>query len=228
MSTLGIIMSSLMIITGIVFATMPERHRRTVSIVLSLFLFLYKLTEYTIFGLTMQLDKIPLEFSTITYFVYSITVLFQIKSMRSIAAFMGFISGIGYLITFMMMGTTFYAINGFYITTMAFINHSIVFLGSMLLIKDVKMHQQEVKKIMTFSMIYVIYVALMDQFIEFSQPFIFIRLLLGGNILSELIKAESPSSYLYLLYFVSVFMIYRIAILIFQAICNLSHRNLEV
>jgi hypothetical protein len=228
MYALGIVMSTLMIITGIVFAHMEERRRRMISIFLSLFLFLYKLTEYSIFGLTMQLDKIPIEFSTITYFVYSISVLFQIKSMGSIAAFMGFVSGIGYLITFMLMGNTFYAINGFYTTTMAFINHSIVFLGSMLLLKDVKIHAKEIKKIMTFSMIYVIYVSLMDQFIEFSQPFIFIRLLLGGNILFELMKGESPSSYLYLLYFVSVFVIYRIAIYIFQAICNLTHRNLEV
>jgi hypothetical protein len=228
MYTIGIVMSTLMIITGIMFQNMGTQQRRRISILLSLFLFLYKLTEYTIFGLTMQLDKIPLEFSTITYFVYSISVLFNIKSMRSIAAFMGFVSGIGYLITFMLIGNTFNEINGFYTTTMAFINHSIVFLGSMLLLKDVSIHAKEIKRIMTFSMIYVIYVALMDQWIEFSQPFIFIRLLLGGNILSELINHESPSSYLYLLYFVSVFIIYRIAIYIFQAICNLSHRNLEV
>lgn len=228
MYMIGIVMSTLMIITGIVFQNMEAIQRRRISILLSLFLFLYKLTEYTIFGLTMQLDKIPLEFSTITYFVYSISILFNIKSMRSIAAFMGFVSGIGYLITFMLIGNTFYEINGFYTTTMAFINHSIVFLGSMLLVKDVSIQAKEIKKIMTFSMIYVIYVALMDQWIEFSQPFIFIRLLLGGNILSELIHHESPSSYLYLLYFVSVFIIYRIAIYIFQGICNLSHRNLEV
>lgn len=114
MHVIGIVMSTIMIITGIVFQSMGTHQRRRISILLSLFLFLYKLTEYTIFGLTMQLDKIPLEFSTITYFVYSISVLFNIKKMRAIAAFMGFISGIGYLITFMLMGDVFYEINGFY------------------------------------------------------------------------------------------------------------------
>lgn len=224
----GIIISSIILILGIYLVTLKHTQRHRLVMMLALILFFYKLTEYTIFGLTMQLHKIPLEFSTMSYFIFSMTIIFKLKKLSLLAAFMAFISGIGYLISFMILGDDYLLNNGVYLTSMALINHAILYLGSMLILKDLNYNKNEERRIMMFTMIYVIYVSIMNELITFPQPFIFIRILLGGDLLTSYLSHDALSSYTYLLYFLSIFLLYRIMLLIFHGLCKLTHHPSEV
>ncbi len=225
---LGFIISSITLIMGIIFMRLNQTKRTRLVFILALFLFFYKLTEYTIFGLTMQLHKIPLEFSTMSYFIFSMSIIFRLEKMKLLGAFMAFVSGLGYVITFMILGDDFLAGNGFFLTAMAYLNHAILYLGSMLVIKDLSYSKTEERRIMIFTTLYVMYVATMSELISFPQPFIFIRLLLGGDVLTTLIKPEMLSSYTYLLYFLTLFILYRVILFLFHGICKLTQSKHEV
>jgi hypothetical protein len=208
------------LITGVMLSKLNQQTRHRTTLLLAWTLFLYKLIEYTIHALHFRLEKIPLEFSTITYFIFSITVIFNLKHAKTIAAFMSFITGIGYLASFIFLGKSYYAQNGFYITTAALINHSIVYLGSMMMMKNITWTQNEEKKILIFTFIYMIYVALANMFISFPQPFIFIRMLLGADILYILVPKTTYTSYMYLLYYLSIYVSFRLIMGIFHMLCE--------
>jgi hypothetical protein len=107
---------------------------------------------------------------------------------------------------------------------MAWINHSIIFIGGMILMKDYTFKKIAKKDILIFTSIYIFYVILMERLITFTQSFIFIRMLLGGDILRELFPQMTPTSYDYLLYFLLLFILYQIAIYLFISINHLlSH-----
>jgi len=220
MNIIGIMLPIAVMIIGIWFSSISDQHGKIILYVLASALFLYKACEYTIYGLNLQLTKIPIEFSTMTYFIFSITVIFNLRKLNSIAAFCSFISGIGYLISFMFIGDQFISGNGWVLTSMAFINHAILFLGSMLLIRQIKIDRHEMNKILKFTFFYVIYVVLMNQFVQFTQSYIFIRILLGGDVLSALYPGHMFSSYEYLLYFLILYSVYRFCISIFFMIAK--------
>lgn len=225
MNVLFLFISGCIIITGIILSKMNHKRRNYTTFILAFLVFAYKSIEYTIYALNFRLEKIPLEFSTITYFIFSITVIFNINQLKTIAAFMSFVTGIGYLASFVFLGQSFYAENGVYITTLALINHSLVYLGSMMMIKNIVWNYKEERKILIFSVIYIIYVSILDLFISFTQPFIFIRMLLGADVLYRLLPQSSYSSYMYLLYYLVIFLLFRFIMFIFHMICGISHRK---
>jgi hypothetical protein len=216
----GIALSTAVICIGIWFTSFKDKKRKIIMYALAIVLLLYKACEYTIYGLNLQVTKIPIEFSTMTYFIFSITVIFNLRKLVSIAAFCSFISGLGYLISFMLIGEQFILGNGLVLAGMAFINHSIVFLGSMLLIPEIKVDRHEVNKILKFTFFYVFYVILMNQMVQFTQSFIFIRILLGADVLSTLFPDRMFTSYEYLLYFLVLYIVYRMCISIFFIIAK--------
>ena len=221
---MGLILTSVIFILGIVILILPKRYRRIFLLTTSLSLFIYKSVEYTLYGLYLDVTKIPLEFSTLTYFIFSTTILFNMKKWMPIASFMGFISGLGYLISFIFLSDQYLVHNGISITLMAWINHSIIFIGGMILMKDYTFKKIAKKDILIFTSFYIFYVILMERLVTFTQSFIFIRMLLGGDILRELFPQMNPTSYDYLLYFLLLFIIYQIAIYLFISINHLiSH-----
>lgn len=191
-------------------------------------LLLYKTVEYTIYGLNLELTKIPIEYSTISYFIFSITVLFNLKKLNSIASFIAFISGLGYLLAFSLVGHIFIREQGTIITIVALINHTILFIGSMIMISHEKIDLNESKSIFKFTTIYLIYVIVLNIFFDFSQENIFIQMLLGINF--GYID-EKIISYVYLLYFLGLVIIYTVVIKIFFMINRYlfmkGHRNYE-
>ncbi len=64
---------------------------------LSVFIIANKGIEIFIGLVIGNLYKIPIEFSTITYFLLPIFILFKKRELIEIFAFLGFVSGIGYL-----------------------------------------------------------------------------------------------------------------------------------
>ena len=143
-----LVLSFLIILVGVILSKMSFKRRHITTLILSWLLFSYKLIEYTVYGLQLRLEKIPLEFSTITYFLFALTLIFNVRSLKTIAAFMAFITGLGYLITFGFLAETFYQTNGFFVTTMALISHSVVYFGSMMMAKNIVWNHHEERKIL--------------------------------------------------------------------------------
>lgn len=223
---MGILLSSLIFLLAIYLLFVKEKHQKSVLYGLSTFLLLYKMIEYTLYGLNLDMGKIPIEYSTITYFLFGITVVFNLKSLKPLAAFMGFLSGLGYLMSFMFLAPAYFANNGIYMTVMALINHSIVFIGALILMRQEKFQIFDKKKILLFTSIYVLYVLVMHRLISFQEPFIFILMLLDGKFLDLLIKS-SPTSYDYLFYFFMLLMSYQFIIKIFIWFNHKLHRIKE-
>ncbi|MFA5560867.1 MAG: hypothetical protein WC964_03740 [Acholeplasmataceae bacterium] len=210
-----LILSSTIIILGIILLSMDFRTSRKILLVMAISLLLYKSIEYTIYGLNLQTSKIPIEYSTLTYFLFSIQVIFNIKPLKLIVTFMAFISGLGYLLVFMFLGQQYIIELGLFTTIMAFINHSICFLGSLILMKSEQFQSADKKKILLFTTIYVIYVIIASKLIEYTQSYIFILMLLEGDILNRLVPSESISTLDYLAYFLIIFVVYQFLIKIF-------------
>jgi len=225
MYPVGIAISLFIICIGICLTQLNEKPRKIILFLLATSLLTYKAVEYTIYGLNLQLNKIPLEFSTMTYFIFSISVIFNIKKLSSIAAFCAFVSGIGYLLSFMFVGNQYFMNNGFHLTIMALLNHSILFIGSMLLVKQIDLKSKEISNILKFTLIYVCYVIAVNHFIQFTQEYVFIRILLGADILNSLFPNHVFTSYEYLLYFLIVFVIYRVCISLFFFIVKMIGNN---
>ena len=225
MYPVGIAISLFIICVGICLTQLNEKPRKIILFLLAISLLTYKTIEYTIYGLNLQLNKIPLEFSTMTYFIFSISVIFNIKKLSSITAFCAFVSGIGYLLSFMFVGDQYFMNNGFQLTIMALLNHSILFIGSMLLVKQIDFNSKEISNILKFTFIYVCYVIAVNHFIQFTQEYVFIRILLGADILNSIFPNHVFTSYEYLLYFLIVFAIYRVCISLFFFIVKMIGNN---
>lgn len=212
---MGIILTTCILVLGGLCLIIPKRYGRLVLLTTSSCLLVYKSIEYTLYGLHLDLSKIPIEYSTLTYFIFSITVLFNIKKLIPLASFMGFVSGFGYLLSLMFLANSYFEHNGTYVTLMAFINHSIVFIGGIILMKDYTFQKIAKKDILIFTSLYIVYVVIIERMVTFTQSFIFIRMLLGGDILKELFPQINPTSYDYLFYFFILFIIYYLVINLF-------------
>ena len=221
---MGFILSLLILGLGILLLFIPKSITYKLTYILSIFLLMYKLVEYTLYGLNFDITKIPVEYSTITYFLFSVTVIFQMNKLKPLAAFMGFLSGFSYLIAFMFLSQNYYAHNGVFITNMALINHSLVFLGGLMLMRDEKFHLLDKKKILFFTTIYIIYVLLVSRYVTFTQSYIFILILLGGDLLKILTSSAYPSSYDYLMYFLILLLLYQVVIHLFIGLNHLLNK----
>ena len=195
-------MIAVFLLTGIVI---KSKYKFGILYILSIILLVYKTIEYTIYGLNLESSKIPIEYSTISYFIFSLTTLFKIKKMYSIASFLAFISGIGYLVAFSVVGDIFMDQQCVMITVIALVNHTILFIGSLIIISHYKIERSESKNIFIFTALYLFYVITMNLFFDFTKENIFIQMLLGVDF--RYIDVGFLS-HVYLLYFLILVIIY--------------------
>lgn len=217
----GVYLSAIVLLLSVFLLFSSKHTQKTFLIVSALCILIYKLIEYTQYGLLLQPYKIPLEYSTMAYFIYSITIIFNFSKMKALAAFASFISGFGYLISFMFLAPDFILNNGVYLTSFAFINHSILFIGSLLLMSEHHYTKYDNKLILNYTLFYVVYVVIINHIVEFPQSYIFIRLLLGGNFLNYIYPSISYTSYDYLLYFILLLITYKFSLHLFNYINHL-------
>jgi hypothetical protein len=221
----SLLISILILFIGLILVGLPNRARKWILVVLAVSLLIFKSIEYTLYGLELMVHKIPIEYSTFTYFLFSLTVILNLKSIRPIAIFMSFLSGIGYIITFIFLSESFILHNGLEVTLRALISHSIVLYGGLLLMKDYMCTKKDESKILIFTGIYLVYTIMMNHLIAFPQEFIFIRLLLSAQLVSFVSPNGLLTSYDYLLYFLVLYLIYRFAIKIFSVINRYLYRG---
>jgi hypothetical protein len=178
-------------------------------------LLVYKIAEYSFYIINLEVDKIPIEFSTLAYFLFGIVILFKIKELYPVAAFASFISGIGYLLVFIFMGDQYVVIHGFYSTLIALSSHFILLLGSVLLKNIAIVKYKDIKYIIIYTLFYLVYVWAMNSIIDYSGSYLFINLLLSAEILENMLATTDIASYIYLLYYIIIVGIYLVVILLF-------------
>lgn len=182
---------------------------------IAMILLVYKIAEYSYYIINLEVDKIPIEFSTLAYFLFGIVILFKIKELYPVAAFASFISGIGYLLVFIFMGDQYIHIHGFYSTLIALSSHFILLLGSVLLKNIAIATYKDIKYIIIYTVLYLIYVGIMNMIIDYSQSYLFINLLLKADILRNMLSTQDIAAFAYWLYYIIIVSIYLLVIFIF-------------
>lgn len=200
-----------------------KQHRLIVTILL-LLLFFIKLTEYTVYGLTLNIQKIPIEFSTMSYFIFSISIIFRIKWLKPFATFAAFISGIGYLLSFIFLGESYFTELPLYEATAAFLNHAILFYTSILVMKYNYFSTKHNLFIYSMTLMFLLYFIIIHNFVTFNNPYIFINMLLQGDILKEITHSNHIPTTVFLIYFGAIIILYRCAISIFHLINKQIYR----
>jgi hypothetical protein len=182
---------------------------------IAMILLVYKTAEYSYYLLNLEIDKFPIEFSTLAYFLFGIVILFKIKELYTVAAFASFISGIGYLLVFIFMGDQYIVIHGFYSTVIALSSHFILLLGSVLLKNIAIAKHKDIKYIIIYTVFYLIYVWVMNAFIDYSGSYLFINLLVKGDLLRNILATEDIAVFAYWLYYIILVSMYLSIIFIF-------------
>ncbi len=103
--------------------------------ILTFFLLMFKIGEYIYINLTEDIAY-PIEISTITYFMFSVIILFNIKKAYHIASFFAIISGLGFFLYYSLLGF----ISSFYFEIprhiIAIISHGILLIGGVYLLEE--------------------------------------------------------------------------------------------
>lgn len=103
--------------------------------ILTFFLLMFKIGEYIYINLTEDIAY-PIEISTITYFMFSVIILFNIKKAYHIASFFAIISGLGFFLYYSLLGF----ISSFYFELprhiIAIMSHGILLIGGVYLLEE--------------------------------------------------------------------------------------------
>jgi hypothetical protein len=209
----------LIVINTIAFGLLKSQPKtmRFAVIVICVVLFTYKSIEYGIQIASGNLSKIPVEFSAITYLLFGITFIFSIRILKPFVTFAAFISGFGYLIVFPFIFNFLVSVNGLYTTMVALMSHSLLYVGSLLVMKLEILPKSTRKYIMVWTFLIFIYQIGMSFIIQFENEFLLIYLILEGKAIIPLQEAlPSIAVLIYLVYIIGVWVIYYILASIFH------------
>lgn len=106
---------------------------------IALFLLTYKIGEYIYWQAVGQHIKIPVEFSALSYFIFSISIVARTKKADEFGALVGALTGIMYSLSFWVSPDSFVSdINTPFLFAMAVFNHHALYFASMLMIANVR------------------------------------------------------------------------------------------
>lgn len=177
-------------------------------IAISLYLFLTKSYEYGIHWIDGDYSKMPVEYSAITYFLFSITILLNIKILKPFVTFAAILSGLGYLLVFPFLGAQFIEGNGLLTTFLALLNHSLLFLAGMLQMSMLTIHIKERKTIYRVTLVMILYSIIMQYIFNFNGKYLFIYMVLDGRVLNAISTFIQIDGMAYLLYFLVLIVLY--------------------
>lgn len=186
--------------------------------IISLILLSYKLIEYSLHWSQGDFTKMPVEYSAITYILFSITFLFNIKALKPFVTFAAFLSGLGYLVTFPFLGSAFIEGNGLTTTLLALLNHSLLYIGSLLVMKNLFYSIESRKSILICTLLFIGYSISMHYLINFEGKYLFIYMLLDGRILYALFENVDINGLVFLPYNLLIVSIYLGMISIFYKV----------
>lgn len=182
---------------------------------ISIALITQKAFEYGSSWVNGDFTKMPVEYSAITYILFSLTFLLNINFLKSFVTFAAFLSGIGYLITFPFLGSMFISGNGFSTTTFALVNHTLLYIGAILVMRHKLFKLENRKSILFMTILVITFSITMQYFINFEHRYLFIYMLLDGRILYNLFHNIDINGFIYLPYNLLIVSIYLGVISIF-------------
>lgn len=206
------------------FFKLNHTHSMTIVKLLCLILIGYKSIEYGLHWIQGDFTKMPVEYSAITYLLFSFTYLLNIKSLKPFVTFAAFLSGIGYLLAFPFLGSAFIAGNGLTKTLLALLNHSLLYLGSMIVMKNYQYSMESRKTILIYTFAVVAYSIAMQYLINFENKFLFIYMLLDGRILYNMFDNIDINGFIYLPYNILIITVYLGMISMFYKINSRIYR----
>jgi hypothetical protein len=191
-----------------------------------IYLLVYKVSEYGYFLIVERVyNKIPVDYSAITYFLLPLVFLLKRRRLLPWATFSAFISGFGYLATFGFLARKMIEYNGYYSVVMALINHSVLYVASILIMQEHLFEKRTGKIVISGSVAMVAYAALVYFFVDFGQKYIFIYKLLDGTYAAYLFKDFHEFSLSYLIYYLFLFGAFAGVVRLFYKINEIIYRT---
>ena len=116
-----------------------------ISYTIALYLLLYKIGEYTVWQILGYRMKFPVEFSAMSYVVYSIFVTFRLRKIDAFAVFTAILAGVIYELSWIVspdghVGTS----ENTFLSVMAVINHTLLYFGGIMMLSNCRHY--DVKK----------------------------------------------------------------------------------
>lgn len=106
------------------------------------FLLVYKITEYIYWQAIGEHLHFPVEFSALSYFVFSIFTVFRLKKIDGFASFTAILAGMFYSISFWVSPDSFVkAGDPAFFFAMAIINHHLLYTAGMLMLVNVRKYK---------------------------------------------------------------------------------------
>lgn len=193
---------------------------------LCVYLLAYKMSEYGYYIIEKrEYNKIPVDYSAITYFVMPIVFFLKSNRLFPLATFSAFISGFGYLAAFAFLAGKMIEINGYFSVIMALFNHSALYIASILIMKERLFERKTARIILSGSIMMVVYATIIYFFVDFGQKYIFIYKLLDGTYVSYLIKGFNDFSLSYLLYYLFLFGAFFVVVRLFYKINEIIYNK---
>ena len=171
----------------------------------SLFLLIYKTIEYIYYNIKGFSNAFPVEFSAISYFLFSIVHLFRIKKLEQLAVFCAFISGFFYMLSIIFVGDGMFKYNGGIINTLiTLLNHSLLYFGAIIKMKFCKYNSADFYKVFSGMFFMIFYAwALKPLYVE-NGSVIFIYKLMDASIINMVFPAFKGFSFFMPIYYLII------------------------
>ena len=127
---------------GVVFLRKKPALSYAIAYTIAIYLFVFKVTEYSYHQIVGEHWKFPMELSAMSYVFYSIFVVFRIRKADVFGAFLGVLAGAVYSAAWWISPESF--VNNHepaFWTYSALVNHHLVYLGGILMMANVRRYR---------------------------------------------------------------------------------------
>lgn len=138
--------SSFIVIMSLNYFLEKSKKKEIILKVISIILFLYKSTYFIVQNVKGNLS-VPIEISTITYFLMIVVLVFKIKSLYAVSSFFGIMAGLGYFAFYILFGFTINGVFSVKSILLGCLYHGYLLISGIFLFKNNTFNEIDRKKI---------------------------------------------------------------------------------
>jgi len=206
------------------FLKINQRTSLLILKIICLYLIAYKSIEYGVNWIQGDFSKIPLEYSAISYFLFSIAYLFNVNNLKPFVTFAALLSGIIYLVTFPFLGSSMIVDNGLALTIFSVLNHGLLYLGSVIVMKNYLHTKENRKSILIYTFFVISYTLLIPLVFDLNREHLFIYLLLEGTIVNNVLSTTVINGLVFIPYYIFLITGYWFIISLFYKTNSIVYR----
>jgi len=201
----------------------------TIAWTIACYLLVTKILEYGLLQYMGKRMEFPLEFSAVSYVIFGLTVVFRMRKADLFAVFAAILSGLIYLVGFMLSPAGYLAQAEtpilFY---MALINHTLLYFGGMLMLCNVKRYKPTQNLQIPIGIgVYLIYVWAICKYTPYvsvnGKPYILS--IVDGSILQQILGTEHIQLWTYCAYLAVCVASIILLMIIFQIINDINAKR---